>query len=338
MNAELPAPMFSIVVPVYNVEEYLEECLDSLLAQTETDWELLAVDDGSTDACAGILLQYAAREPRMRVISQKNGGLSVARNTGLDAARGRFSLFVDSDDVVHPQLLEVCRHFLQKYDADFISYNYSHIEPHEGMLPAAVDVATLPAHFTCEPLKLIGQRHRHRIPLMAWLSCYRTELARRHRFMPGLLYEDYPHTVALLRDVERAVTLQHPLYGYTRRPGSIMNSGRLTSENVAHYRRGLLSVVEAYAQEEAKFSIVRRLLFPEILKQLGNIIFRDDRDRPSWLPMLAAFRRLLLEFDGLGLLQMRGHKLRRYLAYRKLINCDEQKLAQIVGSLSRVFR
>lgn len=98
---------FSVIVPVYNVELYLRECLDSVLNQSFTNWEVVCVNDGSTDGSAGILEEYAGRENRMKVISQPNGGLSAARNTGLKAASGEYVLFLDSDDWLEPFALEV---------------------------------------------------------------------------------------------------------------------------------------------------------------------------------------------------------------------------------------
>ena len=96
----------TVVIPVYNVEAYLRQCLDSVLNQTMSDWEAICVNDGSTDGSAGILEEYATRDSRFKVIAQKNGGLSSARNTGLDAAKGDYVLFLDSDVWLEPNALE----------------------------------------------------------------------------------------------------------------------------------------------------------------------------------------------------------------------------------------
>ena len=98
---------FSVIIPVYNVEKYLRECLDSVLDQSFPDWEAVCVNDGSTDGSAAILDEYAGKDSRVKVISQPNGGLSAARNTGLKAASGEYVLFLDSDDWLEPQALEV---------------------------------------------------------------------------------------------------------------------------------------------------------------------------------------------------------------------------------------
>ena len=100
---------FSVIIPVYNVAEYLQPCLDSVLGQTVPDWECICVDDGSTDDSGKILDEFAARDSRIRVVHKSNGGVASARNTALDVISGDWFLFLDADDVWSPQLLEVCR-------------------------------------------------------------------------------------------------------------------------------------------------------------------------------------------------------------------------------------
>ena len=100
-------PKISVIVPVYKVEAYLQECVDSILAQTFEDFELILVDDGSPDNCGAICDAYAGKDSRVKVIHQENQGLSGARNTGIEASKGEFLTFVDSDDMVSPQYLEV---------------------------------------------------------------------------------------------------------------------------------------------------------------------------------------------------------------------------------------
>src|SRR3954468_24622008 len=97
---ELINGLVSVIVPIYNVEPFLRDCLDSLRAQTYTDLEVIMVDDGSTDGCAAIAEEFVRTDPRFQLISQENSGLSVARNNGLTHATGEFVAFVDSDDVL----------------------------------------------------------------------------------------------------------------------------------------------------------------------------------------------------------------------------------------------
>ncbi len=330
------SPAFSVIVPVYDVEEYVAECLDSVLAQSFRDFELLVIDDGSTDGSTAIIARYAQQDARIHVIHQRNKGLSAARNAGMAAAQGHYCLFVDSDDVIHPQLLEICYHFLHRHKADLVGYNYANIEPHAGLPPKEYDPATMRYHRSNRPLSLLAQRHRHRIPLMAQNTCYRTALAKKHPFIEGILYEDYPHTVCLMRDVRIAISLQHELYGYTNRPGSIMTRD-LSMENLSHYHQGLLSIAATYKEDKDKLSTVARIVFPEILKQIGNAIFRSEVDDATRIDMLRAFRSTLNELNTCGLLSWWGNKLRRYTAYHKLMKTEDTDLNTLLPPLRKVF-
>src|SRR4051794_39065689 len=116
-------PRVSVVVPIYNVEHYLEECLESLAAQTFHDLEVVMVDDGSTDGSAAIAEAFAARDPRFKLVTRPNGGLSAARNTGLEAATGEFLAFVDSDDIVARDADEKLVTTLDSTGSDFAAGN-----------------------------------------------------------------------------------------------------------------------------------------------------------------------------------------------------------------------
>ena len=124
-----PMPAVSVIVPVYNVEKYLRRCIDSILAQTFTDFELILVDDGSPDNCGAICDEYAARDARVRVIHKENGGVSSARNAGLDAATGEYVAFVDGDDYCEPSFLSRSRAFFETEDYDRLSFNLNRIFP-----------------------------------------------------------------------------------------------------------------------------------------------------------------------------------------------------------------
>ena len=114
--------MISVIIPVYNVEKFLAECVDSVLAQTYTDWEAILVDDGATDASGAMCDAYAAKDPRIRVIHRENGGLSAARNTGLKAARGEYVYFLDSDDYIEPDTLALLLETAEREQADVVFF------------------------------------------------------------------------------------------------------------------------------------------------------------------------------------------------------------------------
>ena len=135
-------PLLSIIVPVYNVENYLQKCIDSILAQTLTDFELILVDDGSPDGCPALCDAAAAKDARVRVIHQKNGGLSAARNAGLDVARGAWIGFVDSDDYIAPEMYEKLYRAVQSTGADLALCDYAKVD--EAGVPCVQTHAAVP--------------------------------------------------------------------------------------------------------------------------------------------------------------------------------------------------
>lgn len=145
-------PKISIIVPVYNVEKYLRRCLDSIVAQTFTDWECICVDDGSPDNSGKILDEYASKDQRFVIIHKENGGVSSARNAGLDIARGEWIGFVDSDDWIDLQMFSDLVAYAKQTDADVIVFGYAlydgkkdlkKIKPAEGKLDMSTDLDSL---------------------------------------------------------------------------------------------------------------------------------------------------------------------------------------------------
>lgn len=113
----------SVIIPVYNAEAYLEQCLDSVTAQTLKEIEIICVDDGSQDRSLDILKEYQARDPRIQIICQKNAGAGAARNAGLKKAQGNCLSFLDSDDFFEPNMLELAYNQIERYQADFVVFN-----------------------------------------------------------------------------------------------------------------------------------------------------------------------------------------------------------------------
>lgn len=125
-------PQISVIVPVYKVEPYLQKCIDSILAQTFRDIEVILVDDGSPDNCPAICDAAAEKDERVRVIHQKNGGLSAARNAGLDIARGEWIGFVDSDDYIAPEMYQTLYNTAIKNDAQLALCSYAYVDIQGG--------------------------------------------------------------------------------------------------------------------------------------------------------------------------------------------------------------
>lgn len=167
----------AIIIPIYNQERYLVEAMDALLSQTSPDWIAYCVNDGSTDASASILADYAARDSRLVVITQPNGGVSVARNVGLEAAFADPNVdtccFSDPDDVVHPRLVEVARHFAARcQDGQIVTWDFVSKPSVPAFLDTGIDVSAL---------QLDDAPPTHNI----WDKIYPKDMLRDVRFLVG---------------------------------------------------------------------------------------------------------------------------------------------------------
>ena len=214
-------PLISVIVPVYKVEPYLHRCVDSILNQTFSDFELILVDDGSPDNCGAICDEYAAKDSRVVVIHQENGGLSAARNAGIDwsfaNSDSEWLTFIDSDDWVHPQYLEIllfgvmehgCTMSIGKYHTvdHVITMEYIH-KPRVQALDPRVTYLTW-FYFS----------------VTAWVKMYRKELFRDIRYPVGKLCEDAFTTYKLLFQSNRVAVIDEQLYYYYQNEGSIMHT------------------------------------------------------------------------------------------------------------------
>lgn len=224
--------MISIIVPVYNVEPYLDRCVASLVAQTYRDIEIILVDDGSPDHCPAMCDAWAKKDPRIRVLHKPNGGLSDARNAGLAAAHGEWIQFVDSDDLVDPAYSETLLRAAEENDAQIAVCNclIAH-ETEDGTLtsepaPSSIDE---PQHiFTGRELIDYFIRERGGTDLcVTWTKLFHRSIfdsPRQTRFPKGMLHEDNFTTYKFYYEAARVVVLNQPLYTYVQRTGSIMGA------------------------------------------------------------------------------------------------------------------
>ncbi len=213
----------SVIVPVYRVEKYLLACIDSILNQTFTDFELILVDDGSPDRCPEICDEVARRDARVRVIHQANAGLSAARNAGIEVAHGAWLSFVDSDDYIAPQFYEKLYQTAQRTDADCVMCSVQNVDESGKLIDSALMRVADEVKTGREVLRKIG-RDDVTPYLTAWNKLYRRKLFNTLRYPAGRQNEDVFVFAELFCQVQRAVCVAEPLYFYRKRIGSIMNS------------------------------------------------------------------------------------------------------------------
>lgn len=221
---------FSIIIPVYKVQNYLFQCIESVLCQGFTDYELILVDDGSPDLCPQICDQFQVRYPsRIRVIHKPNGGLSSARNAGLDVANGEYVIFIDSDDYwntstalsvfnerinLYSEDLVLYRFIKQKTNGEFVSYK----KPYNLDIIDKQDKLSTISHLC----------NTGNIPGSAWIFCVRRALIESIglRFCEGIIAEDYDWVMHLLYHAESIGAVNVSPYVYVMRPGSITTTTR----------------------------------------------------------------------------------------------------------------
>lgn len=241
----------SIIIPMYGVEKYLRTCLDSVQNQTFTDWQAICVDDGSPDNSGAIAEEYAARDKRFIVVHKENGGLSDARNVGLKHATGEYVMFLDSDDFIHPQTMEIAYYMARRDDTDIVCYTYDRFYRPYLMLRHFLGLNT-------DDVKPIGLRHRYGPECVCslitnniykyatektnnmfnmnkqwmvkhcqvWKHLYRRSLIADIPFIKGILFEDFPWWSAVMLKNPRATILNLPLYYYRPNFGGIVLSAK----------------------------------------------------------------------------------------------------------------
>ena len=242
-------PTVSIIIPVYNCEPYLRECIDSALSQSFADLELILVDDESPDGSGAIIDDYAARDARVLAIHQKNGGQSAARNAGLEAASGRYIYLLDSDDVMDPSLLET---IIPKMDAgyDMVAFGARTFPDREELLPAQEETELLLESEEARYAFLAGPFRRRTIRWEVWNRLYRRDVIERWNVCFPADRRAYPEdmffNLCYLAHISRILCIPDILYSYRKRPGSIT----VDIYNSAHQLMFLSSNLQCSALEE----------------------------------------------------------------------------------------
>lgn len=244
-------PAISVIIPIYNVEKYLRRCLDSVKNQTFTDWEAICVNDGSPDNSAAILAEYAAMDARFKIVNKENGGLSDARNAGMAIASGDYILYLDSDDFIHPQTMEIAHTLAVRDGSDIVSFTYDRIyRPQlmvrhvlgmdtDNVVPRRMhkkyNVARIPTLITDDIYEYATER-THNTPgkkkkwlikhCQVWKNLYKRELIADIPFIKGILFEDFPWWSQVMLRNPRTTIAPLPLYFYIPNFGGIVLSAK----------------------------------------------------------------------------------------------------------------
>ncbi|OFP16917.1 hypothetical protein HMPREF2976_10485 [Corynebacterium sp. HMSC077D10] len=290
--------LVSIIVPAYNVAEYIESCLNSLLAQTHEEIEVVVVDDGSTDQTAAVCAAVARRDARVRVIAQPNAGVSASRNRGVQEARGKYVCFVDSDDAAHPDMVARLLAALSTAGAEIACAGYAPFSA--SYVPAELGSSaaqTLSGEEACA--ELLYQR----IPNGPWAKMFARSVVGEEPFNSDVCVgEDLLMNLDVMSQVEHVVVVDDALYGYRQHDASTMHSVRRED------RMRLVTEIEARREEELSAAFDNRLCAEALY-----MVFEASTaaERRSALALMKRYRRVVLS-DAQSLPQLRIYAAASY--------------------------
>ncbi len=214
----------SIIIPVYNSQKYLHECIDSVLAQTLTDFEIILVDDGSTDNSPAICDQYAQKDPRVVVIHKENGGQADARNKGLDIARGDYIGFVDSDDHIVPNMYEDMYNAAVSNNVSIVGCHMKHIDDNKVLKTVGTETGNHTVYKSTEVINDFTNISKI-FHFALWSKIYSKEIFKDLRLPKGFMYEDAYVVLDVLDRCDKFLIIDKCYYKYrVSRPESITNS------------------------------------------------------------------------------------------------------------------
>lgn len=236
---EIKQPLVSVIMPVYNVEKYLEESIDSVINQTYKNFELLIIDDGSTDSSLQIAKKYS-KDARINIFTIKNVGLSAARNFGIENASGDYLYFVDSDDFVEPTLLDDVINTMIIDDSEMVIFNFNSVDENSSPIKNPFVIPLMDGKYSSEEVMLSYLKGN--IQNYAWSYIVKTNVFYQYiRFPKGKTYEDlavFPHVITLINKIS---ILDKPLYNYRKRSNSITQSKNMAKVYLADYTENIIN-------------------------------------------------------------------------------------------------
>lgn len=218
--------LISVIVPIYNVEKYLRKCIDSILNQTYSNLEIILVDDGSPDGCSKICDEYALKDKRIIVIHKINGGLSSARNAGLDIAKGDYIAFVDSDDWIEPNMYEEMLSFMQSEQLDLVECGINLIsDSKQKLFKQQPNIIITGKEALRKHLDPYGKSNQMLPRVAVWSKLFKRSFWTQNRFPEGQIHEDYLLTCKALYESKKVGLLYRGMLNHvTDNPTSIINS------------------------------------------------------------------------------------------------------------------
>ena len=320
-------PFFSIIIPVYNVAQYLRECLDSVLSQTVTDWEAICVDDGSTDGSGAILAEYAAKDKRFKVIRQANAGVSAARNAGISNATGEYITYLDGDDVYDSAWLAEASSLITKTGADIVRMRFTDFH---DKLPTDALNRDYTTYEGADAVRAWGFREfsEKGYSFLVFMKRDRLSMTSGHEFPIGMGFmEDNIFMLSNVPAFCKAVQSEFAGYYYRTRENSACR-GSMTAESAERVLKETAKLYDRYGPEmtDGVFQILQTVVF--------SWVGRGDRKRSGADRGIAT---MIHQMHDDGCFSMARIPLRWRLGYAAIVRMHSFRVMDILCVLQKLW-
>ncbi len=279
LMTDIAAVAISVIIPIYNADKFLMRCLNSVRNQSFNNIEIICINDGSTDNSAEILAKFAQNDPRFRILTQENHGLSASRNNGMDVASGSYIFFLDADDYLHPQALEIFYKTALKTECPIvISQNVCRLGK-DALNQKDYDTDKV-NYIVCK--KPLEDLYKYRmVSAVAWNKLYKTSILKKFRFIDGIYFEDWPFTTSVFANIDCFALIKEKLYRYNTTSPSIVRSN-FSTKKIHDYIHGIRHLYNYFnAQNRTQqWNIVRKIRISQSLKMVLSKISKsqDNKD------------------------------------------------------------
>ena len=313
-------PLISVIIPIYNVEDFLQRCIDSVTNQTYQNLEIILIDDGSSDNSPHICDENAANDSRIVVIHRNNGGISSARNTGLDVARGEYLAFVDADDWVAPSYIESLYCCLQYYQSDIAvcehyvvtdcSIKHIPIEHPTGLIKFG------------RILELVSKTDSYMSFIAAWNKLFKSDIWKELRFIDRKHAEDSFAMTEYIQIASSVSVINTPLYYYYQREGSAVHNFTVKNLDSVEARFERIALLKEYGYYDAiKDSLAGIAGFMNTAYKTLDL--RDQTNRSRYVELRKQYKETYLAVYKKLEFSARGLKCVLYYLSDKLFACDK---------------
>lgn len=313
-------PKISVIIPVYNVEKFLSRCLDSVLDQTFKDFEVVCINDGSTDRSEEILQEYAKKDQRIKVFTQNNQGAAVARNKALQYASGDFVFFLDSDDMIHRQAFSLLVSLAEDSNAELVSFDqldctFEDVKK-QSLHKLSMNINENDTKITDNVFYLGTHKGEFITHFTVTSKFCKKDLLNGISFIPKNQFEDLAYSYAILAKNPRTVILKKILYYYIINPNGVFHQ-RSRVKQINDYSIILEYIYNIFENDTAKINFLARDLIPNVLEQQRRRCRKADKAVKK--EMYKVFAEELRMLESKNLLVRKYIRIYRYFLYRILM-------------------